>query len=105
MGYAVVEYARRQDANQVELVAAFERLGCSVVDLSAVGRGCPDLAVSVHRATVLVEVKTTEGVLNPLQVRFHRENKAWIEVARTLEDVERIVRTMKRWVLSKPHIE
>jgi hypothetical protein len=67
-----------------------------VVDLSAVGRGCPDLAVSVCRVTVLVEVKTVEGGLEPSQVRFHRENKAWIEVARDMRDVERIVAAMRR---------
>ena len=93
-----MSYANRIDANQNEIVAAFERLGCSVIDLSAVGKGVPDLAVSVFRQTVLVEVKTLEGELEPSQIRFHRESKAWIEVARTLEDVERIVAAMRRQV-------
>ena len=93
-----MSYANRIDANQNEIVAAFERLGCSVIDLSAVGKGVPDLAVSVFLQTVLVEVKTLEGELEPSQIRFHRESKAWIEVARTLEDVERIVAAMRRQV-------
>ena len=93
-----MSYAHRIDANQNEIVAAFERLGCSVIDLSAVGKGVPDLAVSVFLQTVLVEVKTLEGELEPSQIRFHRESKAWIEVARTLEDVERIVAAMRRQV-------
>lgn len=90
--------AHRVDANQSEIVAAFERLGCSVIDLSAVGGGVPDLAVSVFRQTVFVEVKTPVGELEPSQVRFHRESKAWIEVARDMADVERIVAAMRRQV-------
>lgn len=89
-------YAHRVDANQGEVVGAFERMGCSVVILSAVGVGVPDLLVSVHRVSVLVEVKTVEGSLDPSQVRFHRESKAWIEVVRDLDDVIRLVRDMRR---------
>ena len=96
-------YAHRIDANQPEVVAAFERLGCSVIDLSRVGGGVPDLAVSVFRATCFVEIKiekvdSHDGVMKPEQIRFHRESKAWIEVARTLEDVERIVGALRRQV-------
>ena len=89
-------YARRQDANQTALIGAFEKLGCSVLDLSRVGSGCPDLAVSVHGNTVLVEVKTEEGKLSPEQIRFHRESKASIFVARTFDDVAVIVQIIKR---------
>jgi Holliday junction resolvase len=89
-------YAHRVDGNQAEVVAAFERLGFSVVDLSGVGGGVPDLLVSVHRVSVFVEVKTVEGELEPSQVRFHRESKAWIEVVRDMADVEWVARAMKR---------
>ena len=91
-------FAHRIDANQPEIVAAFERLGCSVIDLSGVGHGVPDLAVSVFRQTVFVEVKTESGVLEPSQIRYHRESKAWNDVARNLADVERIVAAMRRQV-------
>ena len=96
-----MSYAHRIDANQTELVQAFERLGCSVIDLSSVGSGCPDLAVSVCKVTVLVEIKTEDGTLEPSQIRFHRENKSWIETARNLEDVEDIVRRMRQSAYSK----
>ena len=94
-------YAKRIDANQSEIVQAFERLGFSVVDLSRVGGGCPDLAISVHGVTWLVEVKTAEGTLDPSQIRFHRENKAHIEVCRSLADVERIAKAMKAEAFGK----
>ena len=92
-------YAHRLDANQNEIVAAFERLGCSVIDLSAVGKGVPDLAVSVFRATCFVEIKTLEGELEPSQIRFHRESKAWIEVAgHFIPMVVENVRGAQKWV-------
>ena len=93
-------YVRRQDANQPEIIAAFERLGFSVLDLSKIGvEGVPDLAVSVHKLTVFVEVKTKEGKLSPGQIRWHRESKAWTETARNTADVERIAKAMKQAAL------
>jgi hypothetical protein len=38
-------YARRTDKPHSAIVQALRRLGCSVVDLSRVGGGCPDLLV------------------------------------------------------------
>jgi hypothetical protein len=99
-----VTWAKRRDANQDGpngLVAAFERFGCSVVDLSRVGAGCPDLSVSIHLYTVFVEIKTEKGKLNPEQVRFHRESKATIYVARTLDDVIEIVAKLKKLAFAR----
>jgi hypothetical protein len=49
------------DANQAEIVKALRQLGCSVLDLSAVGGGCPDLLVgrlgASGRGNLLVEIK------------------------------------------------
>lgn len=82
-------------------MAAFERLGCSVVDLSRVGAGVPDLLCSIHKFSALVELKTETGKLNPLQVRFHRESKATIYVARTLDDVIDIVAKLKKLAFAR----
>ena len=68
--------ARRVDANQQEIVDALCAVGCSVLDLSAVGRGCPDLAVSDRNGNLLLmEIKTEKGKLNKRQERWHREWK------------------------------
>jgi len=58
-----VRYRRRKvDANQAEIVAALRQIGCSVLDLSAVGGGCPDLLVgrlgASGRGNLLVEIKS-----------------------------------------------
>ena len=64
--------AARVDANQASIVAAARKLGFLVLDLSGVGRGCPDLLLGCPRTRrlVLVEVKTPTGKLRPLQAEF-----------------------------------
>ena len=62
--------AAKIDANQAEIVAALERVGCTVLSLAPMGRGCPDLLVARGMRTVLLEVKMPKGRLTPDQVRF-----------------------------------
>ena len=54
--------AARTDSNHLELVKAFRTLGCSVLSLAAVGKGVPDLLVSIKGITWLVEVKMPKGI-------------------------------------------
>jgi Holliday junction resolvase len=49
--------AARVDENHGEIVTEFRRLGASVIDLSGVGAGCPDLCVGIAKQNALVEVK------------------------------------------------
>lgn len=50
----------RVDRNHREVVRVLEAAGCTVVDLSGVGGGCPDLLVGYMRETTLIEVKADE---------------------------------------------
>jgi Holliday junction resolvase len=52
---------RKTDANQASIVSALRQVGASVVDLSAVGRGVPDLLVGFRGQTYLLEVKNRLG--------------------------------------------
>jgi len=52
---------RRTDANQATIVAVLREVGASVVDLSAVGKGVPDLLVGYRGQTYLLEVKNKAG--------------------------------------------
>ena len=69
--------AAKVDANQAEIVKALRQAGCWVMDLSAVGQGCPDLLV--HGPTwpwhlTLIEIKNLKGrgkELTPAQVKLH----------------------------------
>ena len=48
------------DANHAAIVRDLRMAGCTVVDLSKVGGGCPDLLVGRGRSTYLLEVKSPE---------------------------------------------
>jgi len=79
-----------RDANHAAVAQAYEKLYCQVLDLSAVGRGCPDMLVRIptRKGSVLqlVEVKTAKGALSDSQLRFSRDFGAF-EVVRTWDDV------------------
>lgn len=95
---------RRRDANHPEIQRVFEQELASVVDLSGVGGGCPDLLIGVGGIDQLVEVKLPEGrfggtahsKLNQRQVPFHRK---WcgrpVMVIRTADEARLLVRAME----------
>lgn len=71
--------AARTDANHAEIVAALRSAGCWVMDLSAVGNGCPDLLVHgpvFPWSLALLEIKDgskppSRRALTPEQIKFH----------------------------------
>ncbi|CAB4123418.1 hypothetical protein UFOVP42_63 [uncultured Caudovirales phage] len=68
------KYAKRVDANQLQIKHTLIALGCSVLDLSSVGRGCPDLLVGYKGNSVLVEIKSsTKASFTEPQVKFMQE--------------------------------
>ena len=52
-----MRFARRVDANHAEVKAAFEKMGCSVIDLSRMGEGVPDILAGYGGLCCLVEIK------------------------------------------------
>ncbi len=93
--------AARVDANQKELVAAFRKLGCSVLHLHKVGDGCPDLAIGLHKKTVLVELKDgskppSARSLTKLEEKFHADWKGILCLVEDLEDVIALVRALEK---------
>lgn len=78
--------AAKVDANQAAIVSALRDAGCGVLDLSAVGKGCPDLLVHgpcYPWRTCLMEVKDGDKPpsarkLTPDQVKFHGAWKGWL---------------------------
>lgn len=89
-----------RDANHEQIAKRYEQHMCMVLDLSAVGRGCPDMLVRLptRQGGILafVEVKTEAGVLSPAQERFRRVwgSSAW--VIRSIDDVDVHVLTVKK---------
>jgi len=54
---ARLKYGAKKDANHDEVVQALERAGASVIDMSHVGRGFPDLICGFRGITLLMEIK------------------------------------------------
>ena len=87
----------RPDANQAAIVEAYELLGCTVVDLHAIGYGTPDLLVGLGGCIdQLVEVKVKSGRLMSSQKQFF---EAWRGrkpvVVRTIDDVHQHVQKLR----------
>jgi len=67
--------AKRVDCNQKDIVHALKTFGATVVDLSGVGKGCPDLLVGFKQKTYLIEVKKdSKAKFTPQQLQF---NENW----------------------------
>ncbi len=53
--------ACRVDSNHAEIVSALKDAGVSVLDLSAVGGGCPDILAAIPSWQCLLEIKAPLG--------------------------------------------
>jgi len=86
--------AAKVDANHAEIVATLRAAGCWVLDLSAVGRGCPDLLVHgpVHNWDFkLIEIKDGRKVpsarkLTPDQIKFHAGCRGPVVVVTSVDE-------------------
>ena len=63
---------KKVDLDQKMIIARLKEQGFSVLDLSAVGRGCPDLLIGKDGENFLIEIKSEKGTLTPAQVEFHK---------------------------------
>lgn len=52
---------KRIDQNQNEIVKLLRKMGATVLILSDVGKGCPDILVALNKYNVLVEIKNGES--------------------------------------------
>ena len=67
--------AKRVDCNQKDIVHALKTFGATVVDLSGVGKGCPDLLIGFKGTTYLIEIKKdNKAKFTPQQLQF---NELW----------------------------
>jgi len=94
------KYACKTDRNQQEIMDAFRKLGATVQDLSACGKGVPDLLVGYNGLNYLCEVKDhlkppSARKLTPDQMAWHGEWLGQVCVVETVEDVEKIIKKLK----------
>lgn len=94
--------AAKVDFNHAEIVKALRQAGCCVLDLSAVGHGCPDLLVTEPAYpfdSLLVEIKNganapSQRRLTPDQIKFHGKWKGRIAIVESVDDALRAVRVL-----------
>ena len=81
----------RVDSSQESIVAGLRKAGCSVLSLTRIGAGCPDLLVSRAGRNFLIEIKTDGGSLNDAQLAWLREWNGQADVVRSLEGALAVV--------------
>ena len=65
------KYAKRVDENQNQIIHTFIALGASVLNLSRVGQGCPDILLGYRKHSVLCEIKRDgKAAYTESQVKF-----------------------------------
>jgi hypothetical protein len=97
--------AAKVDRNHGEVVNALRKVGCSVQDLSAVGKGCPDLLVGVtcrahDGVNLLLEVKDgakppSARKLTPDQEQWHGHWRGPVAIVTTVDEALDIVREIR----------
>jgi len=91
--------AARVDRNHAEIVAAFRKLGCSVLDIHQL-KNCADLIVSKNKKTVIVEVKDGKKPksvrhLTPGEREFFAGWRGESAIVESLDDVLRVVKELE----------
>ena len=93
----------RQDANHKEIRNAFEKLGCSVVDLSPLGKGVPDLLIGYSGiCCICVEVK--DGTRPPSARKLTKDEEKFrmnwtggYRLVQNVDDVTKTVQLLQGW--------
>jgi hypothetical protein len=91
--------AARVDDNHAEIVAAFRKLGCSVLDIHQL-KNCADLIVSKNKRTVIVEVKDGKKPksarhLTAGEREFFAGWRGESAIVESIDDVVRVVDEMR----------
>lgn len=91
--------AARTDHNQSAVVKALRSVGCSVLDMSGLGDGAPDLAVGLRGCNWFLELKDggkspSRRKLTPAQVEFQATWRGqWAKVETPEQAIEVVTRT------------
>lgn len=89
-------YAAKVDANQSDIVKAIrDAYGPhAVLDLSAVGGGCPDLLFGIRGCNIFAEIKTDRGSLTADQIKFHDRWRGQLAIVRSVDEALRVIERM-----------
>ena len=79
-------YRSRRDKNHAEIRDALREFGASVADTASLGDGFPDLVVGWNGVNYLLEVKSGNGKLTPLEQQFAEDWRGQVITVRTVEE-------------------
>ncbi len=85
---------RRTDLNQQSIIDALRSIGCTVQDLSQLGRGTPDILIGYHGRNYLLEIKNAANRaphLTPCEQHWIRGWKGQVGVVTSIMDALAIV--------------
>ena len=88
-----MSFPKKVDNNQLDIVKAFRSMGATVLNLSAVGKGCPDLLIGYKNISVLVEVKSKTGKFTEPQLKFMEQWKGG--AVNRIDSVDGAIRLIK----------
>jgi Holliday junction resolvase len=85
--------ASKVDSNQSEIVDALRAAGCSVLDLSGVGKGMPDICAAKDGINYLMEIKNpkTYGKLSKRQIEWHDTWRGQVAIVRSVDEALRVI--------------
>ena len=88
---AMPRWDAKVDANQAAIVGVLRDIGATVLILSRVGQGCPDLAVGFRGVAYFLEVKSKSGKLTPAEREFFEIWKEHVTLVRSPDDALRAI--------------
>jgi Holliday junction resolvase len=91
---------KRVDGNQKEIVKTFRDCGASVLILSEVGKGCPDICVGMRGVNYLIEIKDgskppSGQKLTDCETEFFASWKGQVQVINSVDAALRFLKYMQ----------
>ncbi len=88
--------AKRVDSIQRQITKSLRKLGISVLVLSNVGHGCPDLLLGYAGHNYLVELKCGKNELTSFEKRFFDEWHGQVDIVHNLDEVLQLLGLIDR---------
>lgn len=96
---------KRVDQNHKAIVTALRsHPGVSLFSTAALGKGVPDICIGYRSFTILAEIKSAKGKLNPLQTEWHF---TWtgtpVVILRDTDDIAELLKTLDTFYVELGH--
>lgn len=94
--------AKRIDNNQTLIVKALRDMGCSVLILSDIGKGCPDIMIGYRGKNYLVEIKNgkrppSAQALTPAEILFFERWMGQVDIICCEEEAIEFIKIRMKW--------